>query len=122
MAGGKPRYSISQVCEAIADTRGLISITAKRLGCSGQTVRDYVARYPLVAQALKDEREKLLDIGEMALVKAVQAGEGWAVCFLLKTLGKDRGFVERQERTGPNGGPVETSSKVIILPCNERHD
>ena len=36
-------------------------------------------------------------MAELALYKAIQDGEGWAVCFYLKTQGKQRGYIERQE-------------------------
>ena len=41
--------------------------------------------------------EQALDIAEESLITAVKAGEAWAVCFLLKTRGKKRGYTERQE-------------------------
>lgn len=69
-------------------------------------------RYPTVAQAIKDEREALVDLGELALYKQVQNGEAWAVTLLLKTLGKDRGYVERSEHTGKDGGAVEHDVNV----------
>jgi hypothetical protein len=37
----------------------------------------------------------LLDEAESQLGAAVRRGEGWAVCFLLKTRGRERGYVER---------------------------
>ena len=36
-------------------------------------------------------------MAELSLFKAIQTGEAWAVCFYLKTQGKDRGYVERYE-------------------------
>jgi hypothetical protein len=34
-------------------------------------------------------------------------GEPWAVAMVLKTIGKSRGYVERQEVTGADGGKVQ---------------
>ena len=33
-------------------------------------------------------------------------GEPWAVAMVLKTIGKHRGYVERQEVTGADGGSI----------------
>jgi hypothetical protein len=35
------------------------------------------------------------------------------LCFALKTLGKNRGYVERQEITGKEGGPVQNINYTI---------
>ena len=53
-------------------------------------------------------RGELVDYGELALRRAVVDGEPWAVGLVLKTLGRDRGYVERTENmvTGKDGGPV----------------
>ena len=48
----------------------------------------------------------MLDVGELSLLRAVQNGEAWAVCFLLKTQGKQRGYIERAEISGPDGGAI----------------
>lgn len=91
------KYTIEQVVQAIKDTKGLISFTAQRLGCVPETVRNYAKRHPTVAEALREEREALKDVGELALVAAMQRGDAWAVCFFLKTQAKDRGYIERSE-------------------------
>lgn len=115
----KPKFSTEQVIAALVATRGLISLAAQSLRCDQVTVRNYIKRYPTVAQAFKDEREALLDIGELKLIDRVHAGEGWAVCFLLKTLGKERGYIERQEFTGKDGKELEKKVN-IYLPENGR--
>src|SRR5690242_9408875 len=79
------RYTAAQVVAALERTRGLVSAAARSLGCDPDTVRNYAKRYPSVAQALYEERQRTLDVGEAALFTAVSNGEAWAVCFLLKT-------------------------------------
>ncbi len=37
---------------------------------------------------------------------AVNKGQPWAVSLVLKTLGKERGYVERGEITGKGGEPI----------------
>ena len=53
----------------------------------------------------------MLDNTESALYVAALRGEAWAVCFLLKTQGKSRGYVERAELTGKRGGPLRIKTK-----------
>jgi hypothetical protein len=91
------RFSQEKVIEALHESKGLITVCARLLRCSPTTVENYLARFPACAEARRQEREAMLDVGELALLKAVQAGEGWAVCFLLKTQGKSRGYVERPD-------------------------
>jgi hypothetical protein len=46
---------------------------------------------------MKDQRGKTLDLAEAKLMQAVDKGEQWAITMLLRTLGRERGYVERQE-------------------------
>jgi len=93
----KPHFTAQQMIEALTATKGMVSLAAKLIGCSPTTVRSYVRRYASVAAAIADQREEVTDVAELSLFKAIQAGEAWAVCFYLKTQGKDRGYVERYE-------------------------
>lgn len=91
------RFTQEKVIAALHESKGMVTVAARRLRCSPTTVESYLARFPACAEARRQEREAMLDIGELALLKAVQAGEGWAVCFLLKTQGRGRGYGQRQE-------------------------
>jgi hypothetical protein len=83
--------------KAAEDTGGLISLMAQRLGCHSNTVRNYIARHPTLKAAIDQEREVLVDEAEFGLRKAVRDIQPWAVGLVLKTLGKDRGYVEKQQ-------------------------
>src|SRR3990172_1312087 len=95
--GGNGRFTAERVTQAIRETRGLVSLAARRLGCTPKTVYVYIHRYPSVRQALQEEREAMTDLAELALYNKIQQGEGWAVCFYLKTQGRHRGYIERHE-------------------------
>lgn len=92
-----PKYTDAVIIEALEKTRGMIYVAARALGCSATTIYDRAKVSPAVAQAIQVEREVRLDRAEMQLDKAVDRGEPWAVCFLLKCKAKDRGYVERQQ-------------------------
>jgi hypothetical protein len=82
---------------------GNLSSIAKRLNVTRQTVYNYKSRWKTVNDAINDEKETMLDFTENQLFKQVQAGNITAIIFTLKTLGKNRGYVERQEITGKDG-------------------
>ena len=95
------------VTEALKKTNANISLAAKSLGVNRSSLYRFIERSPDLKELITDERESLVDIAESALKSAVVAKEAWAVCFTLKTIGKHRGYVERVEQTGANGGPVQ---------------
>lgn len=105
---GKERYTVAQVIDALRKTKGMKGPAARILDCSWTAVDGYEKRHPSVQQVIREERESMTDVAELSLARAIQNGEAWAVCFYLKTQGKERGYVERQEHSGPNGGPIET--------------
>jgi hypothetical protein len=103
------RYTVDQCGAALTDSMGNVAAAARGLHCDRSTLYDYIRRYPALAQIVTDARESLIDHAESALRAAVLERQGWAVCFTLKTLGRERGYVERieQEHRGPDGGPIE---------------
>lgn len=94
---GKPRFTAAQIQAAIIQHRGLLFMTAKSLGCSYSTLRNYLARYPSVRDALDSARGELIDTAELKLYESILKGEAWGITLCLKTLGRDRGYVERTE-------------------------
>ncbi len=112
------KYDPEVMAEALRQSKGLIFVASRKLTCSPITIRSYAKKFAVVRQAIEEERGYLVDTGELALNKAVLAGEGWAVCFLLKTLGKDRGYVERQEirHAGEDGGPIIVRRYIGVDP------
>lgn len=107
MSKEKTKLTVENVITAIRKNRGILSMAAKDLGCVRQTLHNYANRYPTVKQAIEDERESLLDLAEGSLFEQVRKGNVTAIIFTLKTLGKCRGYVERQELTGADGAPVK---------------
>jgi hypothetical protein len=104
------KYKIADVIKAIEDTKGLLTMAARRLGCSTETIRTYAKKFPTVQEAIDTERARMTDIAELALYKQIQDGQGWAVCFYLKTQGKDRGYVERTEHR--HGGDPDNPTPI----------
>jgi len=113
----KLKYTQKQIIDALRETKGMVYLAAKRLGCEAQTIYNYRDRYPAVRAEMEQQDGEVDDAAEMKLYQAIIAGEPWAVQFRLRTKGKGRGYVERvqQEVSGPNGGPIQTEH-------TEKHD
>ena len=110
----KPHYTAAQIIAALQETKGMMFLAAKRLGCSHETIRRYCQRYPTVQDAKDMERGEMVDTAELKLWHSIQQGEAWGIAFCLKTLGKDRGYVERTEQTGKDGAPLVTEVHVHL--------
>ena len=102
----KERVPTERIIECLRETNGLVSLAAKRVPCSQSTINTRRKRVKAVEDVIRECRGELVDFGELALRRAVVAGEPWAVGLVLKTLGKDRGYIERQEITGADGGDI----------------
>jgi len=99
-------FTAKQVLKAVDGSGGLVTTIANRLGCSRMTVYNYMKKYATVADAIQEEREGLLDMAESELLKQIRGGNMTAIIFFLKTQGKARGYVERQEFTGADGNKI----------------
>ena len=92
---------------------GLVSIVARRLGVSRQTVYNYKKRWKTVAEALEEESDEMLDFSQQKLFEQVAEGNMTAIIFHLKCKGKHLGYVERQEITGKDGEAIQVVSVGI---------
>ena len=100
------RWTCEQMIAALQRTKGMVYLAARDLGCSHQTVYNYAKRHPSVQDAIDSNRGGFIDVAELKLWEAVNKGQPWAVAFALKTIGKNRGFTERQEVSGPDGEAI----------------
>jgi hypothetical protein len=89
------------------DVRGLLTKAANKAGVSYRTVNRYVHDFPSVAEAWQEAKEAMLDFAESKLYEKINHGDTACIIFYLKTQGKNRGYVERQEFAGKDGKPVE---------------
>jgi hypothetical protein len=106
-------YTTEAIINALKETNGLVSLAARRLGCSASTIYTRAHNVRAVQQTINESREELVDIAELALRSCLTKQEGWAVAFTLRTIGKNRGYVERTEITGADGKSIDTSVRVL---------
>ena len=90
----------------VTTSAGVIQTIATRLGVHRNTVNNYKEKWVTVRDAIEDEKETPIDLAEVKLFDEINKGNITAIIFMLKTKGKNRGYVERQEITGADGEPV----------------
>ena len=103
---GTELYSVARIAEALRASAGIFSAAAQKIGCAPNTIRNYVDRHVELQEVVEEVREGTLDLAESQLLKAMGDGNLTACIFFLKCKGKHRGYVERQEMTGPGGTPL----------------
>jgi hypothetical protein len=112
------RSKEKQTLEAIKGSAGIISTIAKRLTVDWHTAESYIQKYPSALEAFAAEREGILDMAEATIFTAIKQGDTGSAKWILSTIGRKRGFTEKQEIgiTGSDGGPVEISviKRVIV--------
>jgi hypothetical protein len=115
-ARSKRRLAPGVVADAVIAAEGNVTVAAERLGCHRRTIDRQARRSAIVAMAVVEARERALDTAESMLMNAVHQGEAWAICFFLKTQGRARGYVERQELTHR----VDPEAPITFIQVNHR--
>ena len=85
--GKNGNYTAQQFIKAIPGTGGIISTIATRVGCAWHTAKKYVTEYATVKQAYDDECEKMMDLAESTVIKAIRDGDvGTAKWYLTRSM------------------------------------
>jgi hypothetical protein len=108
MAAAYP-MTLEVVRDALRDARGNLTKAAERIRCTRQTIYNYIKDHPELEDVRNEARQTALDRVEDRLWDAAEDGESWAVTFALKTQAKDRGYSERHEVTGADGGALDVT-------------
>ena len=83
--------------EALEKTLGVVTTASKMVGIERTTHYKWMANDKDYKDKVNGLQEVVLDFAESALHKMVENHNPAATLFLLKTKGKQRGYVERQE-------------------------
>lgn len=91
------RVSEEEITVLLTKHFGNISHVARLLGVDRSTLHLRINKSAKLQQIVMDARERMVDDAESALHAAILQRDGWAVCFTLKTIGRTRGYIEKQE-------------------------
>ena len=83
--------------EALDKSLGIVSTACKMVDMSRQTHYQWMKDDPDYKTQVTSIENSVLDFAESHLFKLVKEGNPSATIFFLKTKGKKRGYVERQE-------------------------
>ncbi len=111
----RPRFTVAKVQEALRQSAGIRSGAAKLLGCAPNTIKNYIDRHPGLAEVEAEILDVNLDVAETKLQTAIREGNLTAIIFYLKCKGKERGYTERSQIEGPDGGPVPVKPDMSAL-------
>lgn len=103
-------YTKRKVLAAIQDSAGIVTTIASKIGCTWGTARKLVDQWPETREAYQDEREKILDMSETTLLKAIKTGDVGSAKWMLSTQGKDRGY-----NTGPSLEDGEDGQATFLV-------
>jgi phage terminase large subunit len=103
--------------EQINKMHGNLSAVSRSVGRSRNWMYQYIEKHPDLWDTINEARETMLDNAESVLYQKVLAGSTPELLFFLKTQGKRRGYVERQEITGSNS-PDPQEAEPFRLPAD----
>jgi hypothetical protein len=103
-------HSPAAIWRAMVEAKGMISIAARKLGCSPMTVYRTLDRYPDMRTDLAELRSivkpAIIEKATSNILSAVDRGDERWSAWLLERWDKTN-FSTRTEHTGPDGGPIE---------------
>ncbi len=97
----------------LREFNGNMAAVGRALGVTRVSVFQFVQRRPKLQQVMLDCRETRVDTAESALDRAVLNGEGWSISLTLKTIGKNRGYVEQTETILRGDLKIEAVETVV---------
>jgi len=99
---------------ALVKALGNISVACKETGVCRQSHYDWMKLDPEYAKGVGAIDEASIDFAELALMRQIKNDNTTATIFYLKTKGKGRGYIERQELTGKDGQPLNQDITVTL--------
>ena len=93
----KTEHHKKALLKALESALGVVTTACRQTEVGRTTYYQWLKEDPDFAKAVKDIQDIALDFAESQLHKQIKEGSTAATIFFLKTKGKSRGYVERQE-------------------------
>ena len=103
--GADKKVLVEQIEPLVHEYKGNVAAIARKFGVSRNTIWKRVQESPNLRAAFEDARETMLDNAESKLYQKVLDGDTVSLIFFLKTQGRSRGYIEKQEVE--HGGAIE---------------
>ena len=101
------------ILEALEMSLGVVTTACKKVGIGRTIFYEWLKEDEEFKEAVDEISNVTLDFAESQLHKQIAADSTAATIFYLKTKGKKRGYVERQEITGADGMPTNFQIEII---------
>jgi hypothetical protein len=99
--------------KALEQSLGIVTVACKKAEIPRSTFYKWLNEDEDFAREVKDIENIALDFAESQLHKQISDNSTSATIFYLKTKGKKRGYIERQEITGADGVPTNFQIEII---------
>jgi len=105
-----------EIEKALIKTTGLISYASQELNCPVETLKKLIIKSKQLRGLLDELRNVMIDAAENTLLyRVVDKRDLIASMFLLKTIGKKRGWVEKEDKAGSS---ADKPVFIKILPVD----
>lgn len=105
--------------QALEKSLGVVTSACKSVGIARSTHYDWMDSDEEYRNAVNSLQDVALDFAESKLFKSIENGSDTATIFFLKTKGKKRGYIERQEIDGNFDGQITITRKIIGHSANQ---
>ena len=121
-------FTKAKIVSAVSNSRGIVSVVARSLGCDWKTARKYIDLHPDAQAIEQSEREVLCDQAESVVVGLMKADDSRvkfnAATYILDRLAKKRGYTTKTEidhttageslNSAPNKEAVKKARDAIL--------
>lgn len=109
----KTEHHKKAIIDALEKSLGVVTTACKNVGIGRTTFYEWMKDDQDFEQEVNEIQNIALDFAESQLHKQIGDGSTAATIFYLKTKGKKRGYIERQEITGADGMPNNFKVEII---------
>ena len=108
----KSNITKKELIAALEKSLGIVTTACKSVNIARSTFYEWLKDDPVFKKQVEDIGDITLDFAESKLHSQIQDGNTAATIFYLKTKGKKRGYIERQEIEHQGGITIEPKDWV----------
>ena len=109
----RTRMGKERVLKALEASLGIVTTACKEADVTRASFYDWKEKDPEFSKAVDDIEDVALDFAESMLLQNIKGKKETSIIFYLKTKGKKRGYIERQEVTGADGDTLVKQYYVL---------